>query len=323
MSSESVIGVSGVEEDVLRCEWTVKDFDELQALNNRCITSPDFAGKRNAWYFLLDPNRNWVSVNLKDYEKVKKEFRAKTVFEILDLQNNQKWTSDEETATYGNGYFYRSLSLRSEAKQLMHSANGFKIVCIVTEMTEMSTICLPINTFNTNDSLCEFTKSMINCDQFSDVMIASNDGRVFNAHKFMISRSPVFKQMLLSNLIESNTSMIQIDDLSGDALEKMLRFIYSDEVLDDDSIDCEYLLAAHKYDLPLLTAKYGASLAKKANIENCIHLLILGEMTDCDELREPLLNFVALNRKEISATNGWLLLAKERPELLAKVVSMC
>ncbi|RWS22966.1 protein roadkill-like protein [Leptotrombidium deliense] len=321
MCSESLTAVTGVKEIVLRCEWTIKDIDELQMLNND-ITSPVFTGKRHAWSFVLDWNRNWLTLKLKDYEKVKKAFRTKIVLEIRDLKNNLKWTSDEKTGNYGSSYYYSSWYIGGEAKQLTQSANGFKIVCFIKEVVEMSTLCLPIDSFKTNKSLRKFTKSMITCEEFSDVKIASKDGRVFNVHKNMISRSPVFRQMLLSNLIESNTNKIQIDDLSGEALEKMLHFIYTDEVLDNDSVNCEYLLAAHKYDLPLLTAKCGALLAKKVNIENCIDFLILGEMTDCDELREPLLHFVALNRKEISATNGWKLLAKEQPELIAKVVLM-
>ncbi|RWS21533.1 Speckle-type POZ protein B-like protein [Leptotrombidium deliense] len=322
MGSESVVGVTGCQDDVLRCEWIVKDFDNLQALNTRCITSPDFTGKRHTWYFLFDWKRNVVSVNLKDYDTVRKAFRATIVLEIYDLLNNMKWKSDEETATYGNSYHYCLFTIRGEATQLMQSGNDFKIFCMVKEKIEMSQIYLPMTAFKTNEPLCNFTKSMINCEEFSDVKIISNDGRVFDVHKFMISRSPVFKKMILSKLLESNKNEIKIDDLSGEALEKMLRFIYSDEVVDDDSIDAGYLLAAHKYELPFLTAKYGASLAKKASIENCIDLLILGDMTNCDELREPLLHFVALNRKEITETSGWDLLAAERPELLAKVVSM-
>ena len=69
-------------------------------------------------------------------------------------------------------------------------------------------------------------------DDFSDVKIICN-GKTFPCHKVILSnQSEVFKSMLSNgcgSMIEASTGEIKIKDISADAMESLLYFLYFDD----------------------------------------------------------------------------------------------
>ena len=67
----------------------------------------------------------------------------------------------------------------------------------------------------------------------SDVrlIVKNQPGKEFNVHKAILaSRSPVLAAMFTGDFKEKNFDRLEIADVPADALEQMLRFIYTNQV---------------------------------------------------------------------------------------------
>ena len=89
-------------------------------------------------------------------------------------------------------------------------------------------------------------------EEFSDVKIICG-GKTFHCHKNVLScQSSVFKSMLNdSDMVEAKSGEIKITDIFSVTMEKLLFFIYHDD-LDENKISGELMLAADKYNISAL-----------------------------------------------------------------------
>ena len=97
-----------------------------------------------------------------------------------------------------------------------------------------------LNNSNKNSSL--LTDELFHTGKFSDIKIkvASKE---FHVHRCILSlSSEVFERMFLSDMIETRSNIIEINDISDDICEEMLRFIYCNEIknLDINALDLLY-----------------------------------------------------------------------------------
>ena len=60
------------------------------------------------------------------------------------------------------------------------------------------------------------------------------------------ARSPVFNAMFKDKCTESESGIVQIEDVSAGAMEKFLHFLYTDVVYDFDNVAEELLYCATK-----------------------------------------------------------------------------
>ncbi|ODN00365.1 Speckle-type POZ protein, partial [Orchesella cincta] len=112
-----------------------------------------------------------------------------------------------------------------------------------------------------------------------DVTIKCRRGTEFSAHKdILAARSPVFKAMLSSEFKEGKTGTINIHDLSGDAMQILLYFVYNGGLHENwKSATEEVVYAADKYGLPQLKHFFDHLLLEVVNIGNALKLLQLAE----------------------------------------------
>ena len=103
--------------------------------------------------------------------------------------------------------------------------------------------------------------------------------RSLRAHRSVLSlRSPVFKQMLDSDMVEGTSFIIMIDDVSSDIMSEVLIFIYSNTFSSNDiyNILNQYvevlLYIGHKYEITGLVSVCEAYIIQTLNIENSIHM---------------------------------------------------
>ena len=113
----------------------------------------------------------------------------------------------------------------------------------------------------------------------SDVIVSCN-GKEFNCHKVVLAaRSSVFRAMFEHNMEEKKNSAVKVEDVEGDAMEKLLHFIYTSKLDFLDSISFELaarvLAAADKYELPRLKVACEECLSTRLTVENACEVLLL------------------------------------------------
>lgn len=80
--------------------------------------------------------------------------------------------------------------------------------------------------------------------------------KVLEAHRLVLAMaSPVFGAMFFGNMAETSES-ITVKDVQPDAFEKMLEYVYTDQInLTSFDLACEICYCAKKYILPYLVEK--------------------------------------------------------------------
>ena len=117
----------------------------------------------------------------------------------------------------------------------------------------------------------------------------------------LAARSPVFRAMFKSNMLEKNTRRIEVPDLRPEVVSDMLTFMYTGKTPNLDQLVEDLLTAADKYQLDQLKSVCVENLCKKIDVENCIGVLILGDNYQTDQFRKSSLQFIERNRRKISS----------------------
>jgi len=145
----------------------------------------------------------------------------------------------------------------------------------------------------------------------------------FECNKFMLAaRSPVFKSMFQSNMIESQTNTVNIEDLLPEVVDGMLQYIHTGVTKHLNKLPRELLAAADRYQLEYLKSSCQAFLINSLDVENCISLLILSEMYNAALLRKSALQFAVENMMSISSSCDWKKELTGFPSLLTDLIEM-
>ena len=85
----------------------------------------------------------------------------------------------------------------------------------------------------------------------SDFVIVSQTGKEIPCHKFVLAKkSPVFDAMLeMKESKEVSNGRIEIIDVSDQALEAMVNFMYTNDIQENEDVYEDLLILANKYDL--------------------------------------------------------------------------
>ena len=99
--------------------------------------------------------------------------------------------------------------------------------------------------------------------------------------------------MFTVGMRESEESVISVQDISLATFQKLLEFIYSDQLSDLASADqaIDVLVAANKYGLDRLKRLCEKYLVALIDLENVIELLYLSDLHQAVELRRMCINF--------------------------------
>jgi hypothetical protein len=123
------------------------------------------------------------------------------------------------------------------------------------------------------------------------------DQQLIPAHRYiLLTRCPAFGRMFTSGMIESKTSVIQLNDVRLATFQAFLEFIYcGDVVISNFEVAIELLNEADKYFLAELKNKIGRYLKSQINLENVIEIANLSELHEVDPCRETALKFIVSN----------------------------
>ena len=96
------------------------------------------------------------------------------------------------------------------------------------------------------DQLSQDWMNVFSSKEFSDVQIHCGD-QVFDCHQVVLAaRSPVFRAMFQSNMLEKNTRRIEVPDLRPEVVSDMLTFMYTGKTPNLDQLVEDLLTAVEK-----------------------------------------------------------------------------
>ncbi|XP_057318347.1 speckle-type POZ protein-like [Microplitis mediator] len=156
---------------------------------------------------------------------------------------------------------------------------------------------------------------LYNTKMGSDVTINVRNTE-FRAHRsILMARSPVLAAMFSHDMIEKKENKISIPDITPEIFEKLLKYIYTDEVNDLDA-DAERLLeAADKYQLLSLKKMCQVSLSKTLTVNNALKIMTLADLHSAKHLLDFTNKFMASNIKKIVETQNFKEFKKRNPPL--------
>lgn len=120
---------------------------------------------------------------------------------------------------------------------------------------------------------------------YSDFKLICSDGTEFPVHRFILSAfSPVMKAMFDTEMAEAKHGISYIEDINGETMVEILRFIYTQEVRNMKDLAVNLLYGAEKYDLKKLKHLCADSMKKNFSRHNAIEYLFVAEQYNLKDL---------------------------------------
>ena len=112
-------------------------------------------------------------------------------------------------------------------------------------------------------------------------------------HKALLgARSKVFQAMFEHKMLENERSRVEIEDIDGDIMLEILRFIYTGKTQNMDKLADALLPAADKYCLERLKVQCEETLCTTIDRDNVADTLILADLHSAVQLRQQAIDFI-------------------------------
>ncbi|XP_057318274.1 speckle-type POZ protein-like [Microplitis mediator] len=247
----------------------------------------------------------------------------KTIFSffILNERKEKNFVKNYQYRLNKGEGFYLSLS----KKDLSDNKDEYLPNNTLTVCVDLSIYDTPVTTsrklelnISKRQMAHDYTE-LYNSKMSSDVIINVGD-KEFQAHKIILmARSPVLAAMFSHEMIEKKQNKVSITDITPEIFEKVLEYIYTDEVIGLDEIADELLEAAEKYQLQSLKETCQESLSATLNLENAFKLMTLADLYNANHLLEFTTDFLIANMKCVINTQDFKQLEKSHSSLALKL----
>ncbi|GLJ47531.1 hypothetical protein SUGI_1003790 [Cryptomeria japonica] len=157
-------------------------------------------------------------------------------------------------------------------------------------------------------------------DQYTDIVFEVGDGSKIKAHRIvLISKSPVFKAMLGSEMEESRSGTIKITDFSYEVLRAFVHYLYTAETFPDEHMAFDLLVLAEKYQVKHLKTVSEKFLMSKVNKDNAIMTFAFAHQHNAKHLREAALSLIIENMHTLTTREEYHLLVDKDPRLVVEI----
>ena len=155
-------------------------------------------------------------------------------------------------------------------------------------------------------------------EDMSDLKILC-DKKEFPVHTFILSvRSIVFKAMFASQFKEATSRTLKIENTDAKTMEKFLRFLYTDQ-LKQEELDCPLLLMADQYQVDSLTNQCIQKLRSKMDSENVLETFYTAYLISNEELMKVAGKYIR-SQNGVEKPPFWKELKDNNHELAFKVL---
>lgn len=153
----------------------------------------------------------------------------------------------------------------------------------------------------------------------SDILLVCQ-GEEIAAHRVVLgARSPVFRAVFQSKMMESVKGEIRIDDADKDVLKEMLRYIYSTKVEEKFDKFGELLVLANKYEVEDLIKYCGTKILESLNTENAFEIGTFAELHNAEDLMHQCVKFIIMNKSDI-LKKDWKDQLKGSPKMMLETI---
>ncbi|MCL7023163.1 hypothetical protein MKW94_015967 [Papaver nudicaule] len=136
---------------------------------------------------------------------------------------------------------------------------------------------------------------------------------------FMVSRSPVFKAMLESEMEESRSGTIKISDVSYSVLRSFVHYLYTAEATLDENMALDLLVLAERYQVKHLKAYCEKFMTSKVNGENALISFAFANQHNAKHLMEASLSMVMDNMDKLTKQDEYKELVEKDPRLVVGI----
>jgi speckle-type POZ protein len=219
-------------------------------------------------------------------------------------------------------FFSKKEIIESECQQPDGSLTfNCKILTHMKKKPTSSSADPSVFTVDCSGGLSAHLDGLFNNMQFSDVILNIR-GREFPAHQnILATRSKVFAAMFQYPTKENLTNKIEIQDIEPEVFQELLRFIYTGRlsITSMETMATRLFIAADKYLLEELKMKCENYLVHHMSPNNCVVLLLHGDLQNPAEPLKEAAKFLRRFPNEVMATDGWKKIKQENPALLCDI----
>lgn len=166
-------------------------------------------------------------------------------------------------------------------------------------------------------------KEMWKSGSFSDLTIIVG-GKEFKVHKCILAmQSPIIKAMLIR---EPEIIEMKINEFSVEAVKRFLKYLYTGEMVEEETCATELFALATQYGTDSMKAKYENIIYKNINRSNAYEIFTLAHLHSSDKLKQKafakLKKFIAIEELDdemINDLEGVKILYKGSRKLLEAV----
>jgi len=241
-----------------------------------------------------------LSYYLEEYEQKPPSQRSKYIDSPrFSTKRNEDFLRGQHIDEYNNYNYYNSGNFKNFKAVFANSAgdrSGKRVTYIVKIcMKVREAILNPLD--KNHQKMAEILQGN---KELSDIKIICN-GKTFDCHKQVLGcRSEVFAAMFSdqSDMVESKSGEVEINDVGHEAVESMIQFMYHDKIL-PNSINQDLLLLADKYMIHDLMDFCINNLVENLAVENVFEVLQMAHLIDKKNLFQTAVKFLFENKEQM------------------------
>ncbi|XP_057324125.1 speckle-type POZ protein-like [Microplitis mediator] len=274
-------------------------------------TSPVYSEKYMS-IFLYNLNNYTVTAEVKFIMFHTEQYSGSTEQCIVFLKN----IKNEFKMNAGQGcdeFIRKEYLLKAKSSLIPDDVLTVGVEVIVTD--NVSTVPIKSSFSFSKSPLVDDIKKLYKNKEDTDVTIVIEE-KEFQAHRTMIMvRSPVLGEVITKEWIENKSKLVYLTGISSSIFEKVLEYIYTDEVTDLDAVAADLLEASDKYQLLSLKKICEHSLCTTLKCDDVVKRMILAGRHNARQLLDYITKCIVADASNIMETDDYKELENSQPSL--------
>ncbi len=329
----------GYELVTVRLSWNVQvpflqtiSYFSLNDQNGNRLESPLFSSQEtpnSKWKLLVYDRGTKIEINAvhRDSTGGGVVFFFEPALVKLSILNNRRQKVIQQTVSsapignYVEFYLSKEDLIKSGGQQVDGSLTLYCKILTHVKIAPVSPVDPSSLAIDCNGELITHLVNLFDNMQFSDVNF-NVGGRELPAHKnILAARSTYFAAMFQHPMEEQSTNQVKIEDIDPEVFDQLLRFIYTGCVPLDklETMAAGLLIAADKYSMDELKMKCENYLLSQMSPDNCIILLLHGDLQNPSECMKKAAKFFRCNPSQVMATDKWETMKQENAVVLCDI----
>lgn len=143
-------------------------------------------------------------------------------------------------------------------------------------------------------------EELIDSTQYSDITLTVEDEDIsIPAHKLILYRSPYFRSMFSSGMLESQTNNIDFQNMDKSAVLEVMNFLYTDRIQVTSDNCVGVLVYSLMFGVSEISEYCRSIVEQHLNIQNVVEILEIADIYNDGSLRRICLNFIKTNYEDV------------------------